>query len=85
MNAMAVEIAPRIVVDTNVRFGKPVIQGTRIAVEDVLDLVAGGLSFDQILKDCYPHLSREDIEACLRYAAQVIKGEEVHVSVPPSP
>ena len=82
---MAIEIAPGIVVDPTVRSGKPVVKGTRVAVEDVLELMAGGLTFDQVLTDAYPHLSRTDLESCLRYAAQVIKGEEIHVSLPPAP
>jgi uncharacterized protein (DUF433 family) len=58
----------RIVLNPEVRFGKPTIRGTRIAVGDVLSYLAGGMSEDQILAD-FPQLSREDIRACLAYAA----------------
>ena len=59
----------RIVMDANVRFGKPCIRGTRISVGDVLGYLAGGMSEDEILRD-FPQLVREDIRACLAYAAE---------------
>jgi uncharacterized protein (DUF433 family) len=59
----------RIVLDPQVRFGKPTIQGTRITVGDVLSYLAGGMSEDEILAD-FPELSREDIRACLAFAAE---------------
>jgi uncharacterized protein (DUF433 family) len=51
-----------------VRSGKPCIKGTRITVYDVLEYLAGGMSEDQILTD-FPDLTREDIRACLAFAA----------------
>ena len=59
----------RIVIDPEVRFGKPCIRGTRITVGDVLGYLAGGMSEDQILVD-FPQLIRDDIRACLAYAAE---------------
>jgi uncharacterized protein (DUF433 family) len=50
----------RIVVDPKILVGKPVIKGTRIAVEFIVDLLANGWTHEQILKS-YPHLAREDI------------------------
>ena len=70
------ELLGRIVVNQKVMGGKPVVKGTRITVEQVLKLLAQGLSFDEILRD-YPHLSREDVAAVLLYAAKVA-GEEVY-------
>ena len=58
----------RIVIDPGVRFGKPVVRGTRITVGDVLGYLAGGMSEDRILAD-FPQLAREDIRACLAFAA----------------
>jgi uncharacterized protein (DUF433 family) len=58
----------RIVIDPEIRFGKPTVRGTRITVGDVLSYLAGGMSEDEILKD-FPSLTREDIRACLGYAA----------------
>lgn len=58
----------RIVIDPNIRFGKPTVRGTRITVGDVLSYLASGMSKDQILAD-FPSLQREDILACLAFAA----------------
>ncbi|MSO45443.1 MAG: DUF433 domain-containing protein [Acidobacteria bacterium] len=59
----------RISIDPTVRFGKPCVRGTRIAVGDILGYLAGGMSEEQLLAD-FPQLSREDIRACLAYAAE---------------
>lgn len=67
----------RIVLNPKVMAGKPVIKGTRIPVEQVLRLLAQGLSFDEILED-YPHLKKDDIMAALLYAAKVMGKEEVY-------
>ncbi|HXV63048.1 MAG TPA: DUF433 domain-containing protein [Vicinamibacteria bacterium] len=58
----------RIVVSASVRSGKPCVKDTRITVYDVLEYLAGGMSEDQILSD-FPALTREDIRACLAFAA----------------
>lgn len=58
----------RITLDPEIRFGKPILRGTRITVGDVLSYLAGGMSEDEILDD-FPQLSREDILACLAFAA----------------
>ena len=57
----------RISVNPAVRSGKPCITGTRIAVYDVLEYLAGGMTEDQILTD-FPDLVRDDIRACLAFA-----------------
>lgn len=59
----------RIVLEPEVRFGKPTVRGTRISVGDVLSYLAGGMSEDQILVD-FRQLERDDIRACLAYAAE---------------
>jgi len=59
----------RIVVDPEVRFGKPTVRGTRITVGDVLSYLASGMSEDEILAD-FPQLSRDDLRACLSFAAE---------------
>jgi uncharacterized protein (DUF433 family) len=58
----------RISVDPEILAGKPVIRGTRLAVEFILELLAAGRSESEILSD-YPGLAREDILACLAYAS----------------
>jgi uncharacterized protein (DUF433 family) len=69
-----VEIAPRIVVDPAVRFGKPVIQGTRIPVALVLEKLAGGMTPPMLTQEY--DLETKDILAALRYAAALVAGEE---------
>ena len=59
----------RIIVDPEVRFGKPIVHGTRITVGDVLSYLASGMSEDEILAD-FSQLSREDLRACLAFAAE---------------
>jgi len=53
-------------VDPNIRFGKPVIKGTRITVYDVLQWLASGMTHQEIIED-FPQLSEEHILACLAY------------------
>jgi len=66
----------RIVVDPKVLIGKPVVRGARISVELVVDLLAAGWSHAQILKS-YPHLTEDDIRACLSYASELLREEKV--------
>jgi uncharacterized protein (DUF433 family) len=62
----------RIVMEPGKRSGKPCIKGTRMTVYDVLSYLASGMTFEEILYD-FPKLTREDILACLAYAADVEK------------
>jgi uncharacterized protein (DUF433 family) len=57
--------------------GKPVIKGTRMAVEFLVELLAEGWTHEQILTN-YPHLAEEDIQAALYYAVEVLKQEHVY-------
>jgi uncharacterized protein (DUF433 family) len=66
----------RIVMDPKVLTGKPVVRGTRLAVEFIVDLLAQGWSEAQIVNS-YPGLSHEDILACLSYASELLKSERV--------
>jgi uncharacterized protein (DUF433 family) len=65
---MSVERLKRITVDDGVCGGRPCIRGQRIRVTDILELLANGAGFDEILAD-YPFLEREDILAAIEYAA----------------
>jgi uncharacterized protein (DUF433 family) len=69
----------RIAVDPKVLVGKPVVRGTRLAVEFIIDLLAQGWSEQQIL-DSYPGLSHEDIAACLHYASNLLKRPRVYLT-----
>jgi uncharacterized protein (DUF433 family) len=64
------QLLGRIVVDPRICFGKPCIRGTRIWVSLLLDFLASGASFDEILEN-YPQLTREDILAAIAYGAEM--------------
>jgi uncharacterized protein (DUF433 family) len=64
----------RITMEPGKRSGKPCVRGMRITVSDVLSYLASGMSFEEILED-FPYLEREDILACLSYAANKEKIE----------
>jgi len=74
-------IANRIEVNPKVMLGKPVIRGTRIPVELILRKLSEGASEAELL-DAYPHLTREDIQAALRYAADMLAHQETIVLGP---
>jgi uncharacterized protein (DUF433 family) len=67
----------RIVVDPKVLVGKPLILGTRLSVEFILDLLANDWTIEQVLSE-YPQLVREDVMAVLKYAAEMAKEEKVY-------
>lgn len=67
----------RIEVNPEVLVGKPVVKGTRIAVEFVIDLLAQGWSEEEILHN-YPTLSRKDVHACLAYAGERLRSEKIY-------
>jgi uncharacterized protein (DUF433 family) len=69
------EIAPRITIDERVRFGKPVIKGTRVPVELIIGKLAGGMTYEEVMSEY--DLSKEDILAALDYAAKHLSDEEV--------
>lgn len=69
------ELAPRITVDENVHSGKPVVKGTRVPVEIVLGHLAAGMTAEQVAREY--DLTREDVLACLSYAARLIAQEQV--------
>ncbi len=65
-------------IDSNpkILYGKPVIKGTRIPVDLILEKLSFGESFDEILQS-YPDLTKESIYACLSYATAILRNEEV--------
>ena len=67
----------RIVIDSEILVGKPVIKGTRLAVEFIIDLLAQGWPESEILRN-YPGLTRNDIQSCLAYASESLKAEKVY-------
>ena len=72
----------RIVIDPDILVGKPVVKGTRLAVEFIIDLLAQGWTEAEIQRN-YPGITRLDIQACLNYASEVLHAEKVYLfSVP---
>ena len=69
-------LTDRIIVDPKILTGKPVVRGTRISVELIVDLLAAGWNHEQVLAS-YPHLSEEDIRTCLAYASELFDEERV--------
>jgi len=67
----------RIVVDPKIMLGKPVIKGTRLPVEIIVEKVAYGATIDDLRKD-YPFLKEDDMGAALLYAAKRIANEEIY-------
>jgi len=67
----------RIIIDPRVLVGKPVVKGTRLAVEFIVELLAQGWSETEIVHN-YPGLTSEDIKACLQYASEILRAEKVY-------
>ena len=67
---------PRIEINPEIMFGKPVIRGTRITAELILRKLAGGLTVDQIIAD-HPHLTPDDVYAAAAFAADHLAQEEI--------
>lgn len=67
----------RITIDPRILVGKPVVRGTRLAVEFLVDLMAQGWSESEILRN-YPGLEAEDLRACLAYAAATLREERIY-------
>ncbi len=78
---MRIEINEYIVADSEICHGKPTFKGTRVMVWQVLEMLEGGLSIKEIIKD-FPSLTPKAIKAALRYAAELTRGKDnVIVSV----
>jgi len=70
------DVLERITYNPKILGGKPIIRGTRISVQFILELLAAGMTIDEIV-DQYPNLVREDILAAINYAARTIAQEEI--------
>lgn len=70
----------RISIDSSIHFGKPCVTGTRITVQNVLELINENLSFEEIKQDYYPNLETEDIKACVDYAISLIASEDINIA-----
>ena len=72
-------MSERITINPDICNGKPVLRGTRIAVQTVLEFLAAGDSTEDVLEE-YPALTRDDVQACLDYASRLMAN---HYSVVP--
>ncbi len=70
----------RIQIDSDIHFGKPYVAGTRVTVQNVLELINEDLSFSDIKRDYYPDLEIDDIKACMDYAISLISAENINVA-----
>ena len=72
---MRFEVSKYIVVDDEICHGKPTFRGTRILVSDVIELLATGISIEEIIRDYYPSLNEDMIKDALGWTAKIIRGE----------
>ena len=70
----------RIVIDKNIHFGKPCVAGTRIPVQNILELIQENIPFSEIVEKYYPDLEVDDIKACAKYATELVRSEEIHAT-----
>jgi len=67
----------RIVIDKEIRHGKPVIRGTRVPVDIILGSLAGGMSYKEVCEDY--EITEDDIKAAMEYATKLVANEEIHI------
>ena len=68
----------RITIDPSICHGKPTLRGLRYPVDSILEYLAGGDSFEEVLAE-FPDLEREDLQACIQFAAQSLKLRGLHL------
>ena len=78
MRAVAQSGLSRITIDPEICHGKPTIRGLRYPVESILEYLAAGDSFEELLAE-FPDLEREDLQACIEFAAQSLKLKSFHL------
>lgn len=71
------QLLKRITIDPEICHGKPTIRGLRYPVENMIELLASGMTIEELLED-YPDLEREDFLACLEYASKLIHLKSIH-------
>ena len=69
------EIAPKIVIDRNIRFGKPVIKGTRVPVDLIVGKIAAGMAVEEVCAEY--DLTKAEVKAALNYAAELVSKENL--------
>jgi len=81
---MRAEVGRYIVIDDEICHGKPTFKGTRILVSDVVELLAAGVTVDEVIRDYYPSLNEDIVKEALDWAAKIIRGDHYvkYVEVP---
>jgi uncharacterized protein (DUF433 family) len=74
---MNTHLSSRITINANICHGKPTIRGLRYPVETMLELMASGMTIEELLVD-YPDLEKEDFLACLEYASKLTQVKSIH-------
>jgi uncharacterized protein (DUF433 family) len=74
---MQEELLDRITIDPNICHGRPTIRGLRYPVDNMLELLASGMTIEELLED-YPDLEKEDFLACLQYAAKLTQIKSIY-------
>lgn len=74
------DLLKRITMNPEICFGKPTIRNMRYPVEMILDLLSGGMTSVEILAD-YPSLDEKDIQACLIFAAKLVKVDSIEAAL----
>jgi len=67
----------QIIIDNKTRFGKPIIEGTRITVEEIIGAIAGGMTFEEIEREY--GVTKKDIKAALEYVSEILSEEKVGI------
>jgi uncharacterized protein (DUF433 family) len=67
----------RIVIDEDIRHGKPVIKGTRVPIDIILGSLAGAMSYQEVCEDY--EITEDDIKAAIEYASKLVANEEIHI------
>jgi len=68
-----------IITNAGILNGKPIIKGTRISIEFIMELLSSGMNIEEIIKE-YPQLKRDDVLAALNYATQILRHEEIYLT-----
>lgn len=71
------ELLKRITMNPKISFGKPTIRNKRYPVEVMLDLLAAGMTTEEIIND-YPDLEKEDVQACILFAKESLRVKSIH-------
>jgi len=69
----------RISIDKEICHGKPCVRGTRITVQQVLDLLSDGATPEEIISEDFPDLTLDDVRACIAFANQLVRAEDIQV------